>query len=230
VDFLQGALRNVQNDIPSCCAIYGMPGIGKSQLVLHYSKVSFENDRYSYIFWISSTSIDKLNYGFAKVLDLVGHPDRHHQEQSAKLTAARLWLEEPHGNWLLVLDNVDRSTLNFLRTHLPRRNAGGNILFTTRTGDVAEALVNVTEHQDSTLQLRALDPRDTVNLLLKDAGIAATSSLLDRAEELVECVGRLPLAVVQAAARMKQTHTTLDQMLELYKSAQKIEVSSLALR
>jgi hypothetical protein len=49
-------------------------------------------------------------------------------------------------------------------------------------------------------------------------------SLLDHAEVLVECVGRLPLAVVQAASFMKQTHTTLDQMLEMFRSEQKNEV------
>jgi hypothetical protein len=199
VDFLKDALNKVQNGMPSCCAVHGMPGIGRSQLVLHYAKRSFDDGRYSYIFWISSTSIDKLNHGFAKILDLVDHRHRYLQEQSAKLTAARLWLEEPQNDWLLVFDNVDRSTLDFLRTYLPRSNARGNILFTTRTLDLAEALVNMTGHRHPTLQLRALGPRDTATLLLKDAGIdieIVTPPILDHAEELVECVGRLPLAVV----------------------------------
>jgi hypothetical protein len=205
-----------------------MPGIGKSQLILHYAKISFDLGRYSHVFWMSANSVNKLNHGLAKILDLVGHPDRYLQEQSAKLTAARLWLES-HDDWLLVFDNVDSSTLDLLRAHLPRRNAGGNILFTTRMMDVADALVNAAGDKHSILQLRALDPRDSANLLLKDAGVALTPSLLDHAEQLVECVGRLPLAVVHAASFMKQTHTTLDKMLELYRSKEKIEVCSYTL-
>jgi hypothetical protein len=60
-----------------------------------------------------------------------------------------------------------------------------------------------------------MERRDTAHLLLKDAGFAVTPTLLDHAGVLVECVGRLPLAVVQAASFMKQTGTAMDQMLEL---------------
>jgi hypothetical protein len=228
LDFIRDALSKVQDSRPSCCAVHGMPGIGKSQLILHYAKMSFDRGRYSHIFWISANSIDKLNHGLAKVLVLVGHPDRYLQEQSVRLTAAQLWLES-HDDWLLVFDNVDSDTLDLLRAHLPRRNAGGNILFTTRMMDVADALVNAAGHPNSILRLRVLDPRDSANLLLKDAGVAVTPSLLDHAEQLVECVGRLPLAVVHAASFMKQTRTTLDKMFELYRSKEKIEVSSYTL-
>jgi hypothetical protein len=143
--------------------------------------------------------------------------------------AARLWLEGRNDNWLLIFDNVDRSTLDFLRNHLPRRNVQRDILFTTRTADVADALVNMAGYEDSTLKLQTLEPRESANLLLKDAGLTVTPLLLNDAEELVECVGRLPLAIVQAASFMKQTHTTLGQMLELYRSEQKIEVGSYTL-
>jgi hypothetical protein len=204
-EIIRDALSKIQNGRPSCYAVNGMPGIGKSQLILHYATISFDRGQYSYIFWISAKSVDKLNQGLAKVLDLVGHPDRQLQEQSVKLTSARLWLEESHDDWLLIFDNVDRSALDFLRTYLPRKNGRGNILFTTRTADVADALVNMAGYQHSTLHLRALDRRDSANLFLEDAGVAATPSLLCHAEELVECVGRLPLAVVQAASFMKAT-------------------------
>jgi hypothetical protein len=228
LDLIRDALSKVQNDRSSCCGVHGMPGVGKSQLVLRYATISSDSSRYSYIFFISATNVDKLNQGLSKVLDLVHHPDRHVQEQSRKLTAARLWLEEREDDWLLVFDNVDRSSLDFLRMHLPRRNARGNILFTTRTGDVADALVNIAR-QDSTLRLRTMERCDTAHLLLKDGGFAVTPTLLDHAGELVECVGRLPLAVVQATSFMKQTGTALDRMLELYQSEQKIEVSSYTL-
>jgi hypothetical protein len=228
--------------MPCRFAVHGMPGIGKTQLVLQYATVSFNSGQYSYVFWVSATSVDKLNQGLAKILDLVDHRDRYLHEQSAKLTAARLWLEEPelHSHnagdpracsfdWLLIFDNVHRETLRFLRSHLPRKNARGNILFTTRTADVAEALVNVAGMEYPTLQLRAMGLHDTANLLFEDAGFNAetvTSLQFSQAEKLVKCVGCLPLAVAHAASYMKQTHTTLDDMLGLYDDERKMEVCS----
>jgi hypothetical protein len=114
--------------------------IGKSRLALRHAKVSLDLDQYSHIFWVSASSIDKLDQGFAKTLDLVGITS--HKFMAQKLTVARLRLRR-HGDdgadWILVFDNVDRNTLGFLRTHLPRN--GGNIFFTTRIVDVVEALV-----------------------------------------------------------------------------------------
>jgi hypothetical protein len=72
--------------------------------------------------------------------------------------------------------------------------------------------------QHSLLKLRALEPRDSANLLLEDAGIAVNPSLLDHGEELVECVCRLPLATVHTASSMKQTPTALDKMPGLYRN------------
>jgi hypothetical protein len=86
--------------------------------------------------------------------NLVHHPDRSHPEQGARLTAARRWLEDSgFVNWLIMLDNVDPSTLSFLREHLPRRNRQGNILFTTRTSTVAQALAYTAGQQHETLDL-----------------------------------------------------------------------------
>jgi hypothetical protein len=72
LDFIQQALSKVQNDRPNGRAIHGMPGIGKSQLILHYVKTSFDLGRYLHVFRVSAKSIDKPNHGLAKVLDLVG--------------------------------------------------------------------------------------------------------------------------------------------------------------
>jgi hypothetical protein len=230
LDFLQTALNESHNGVPSRCAVYGMPGIGKTQLLLRYAKVSWDQNLYSFIFWISSTSIDRIIQGISGILDLIEHPDRYLRDQTAKFIAVRLWLEKYEGgDWLLVFDNVQRETLSFLRDHLPLANRRGNILFSTRTEDVAESLANAAGEQHRILGLQAMELRDTANLLVADAGIdagMATPSLFSQAEDLVKHVGLLPLAVVQAASLIKQTHTTLDDMLELYKREIKVEVNS----
>jgi NB-ARC domain len=180
---------------------------------------------------MSAATPEKLIEGMTKILDIVGHPERARSEQNAKLTAARLWLEDSQQidgvRWLLVLDNVDRTSLEFLSEHLPRRNVKGSILFTTRAADVAGALVSVAGGRHSTLELRVPDLVETTHLFFSSAGIDAntvTPTQKSQAEELIQALGYLPLAVVQAASYMGQTSMTLDKMLQISKSERKIEV------
>jgi hypothetical protein len=180
---------------------------------------------------MSAATTDKIIEGMAKILDIVGHPERTRSEHSAKLTAARIWLEDPQPSdgirWLLILDNVDMSALEFLCEHLPQRNGNGNILFTTRAADVADALVRSPGGRHSTLELRVLDLVDTTNIFFTSAGIDAntvTPTQRSQTEELIQTLGSLPLAVVQAASYMKQTTQTFDALLQISKSERKIEV------
>jgi hypothetical protein len=208
-----------------------MPGLGKTQLVLRFAQIVFAQLIYSHIFWMSGATPDKLIKGMTKILDLVGHSERSRSEQNAKLTAARLWLEGSERldgvRWLLILDNVDRSALKFLREHLPRMNANGSILFTTRATDVADALVRVAGRPHSRLELRVPDLVEATDLLFRSAGIdpsASTPTQNDQAQRLVQNLGYLPLAVVQAASYMRQTDMHLEDLLKISESERKIEV------
>jgi hypothetical protein len=231
LDFLRETFSAASNVVPIRCVVYGMPGVGKTNLVLQYAKDSFDRGWYSHVLWISGTTVDKLNEGMAKILDLIEHPERHRMDQGAKLTAVRRWLEDSQCDdnirWLLVIDNVDRKAIGFLREHLPRRNARGSILFTTRTADVADALVDVTGPSHRKLDIRVPDMRDTTRLFFSSAGIETdnvTPIQTNKAEKLIEAVGSLPLAIVHAASYMKQTHTSLEDMLQLYQNEYKGEV------
>jgi hypothetical protein len=218
------ALEDNYGDIPTRCIVYGMHGIGKSQLALQFAKLSFEQRRYSLVFWMSSTTVEKLNQGYIHLLNLVGHPDRLHPEQSARLTAARRWLEESrHIRWLLVLDNVDPSTLEFIRQILPRKNHKGNILFTTRTATVATALARAAGQQHEVIELELPNVGDAAYLFLREGGIDVTGTTaltVSRAEKVVRRVGCLPLAVSHAASFMKESHKTLGDIIHLLDSKQ----------
>jgi hypothetical protein len=219
-------------DAPTRCVIYGMHGLGKSQLALQLAKASFDQRRYSNIFWISASTVEKLNQGFARLLNLIGHPDHAHPQQSARLAAARQWLEEPGvAEWLLVLDNVHRDTLNFLQEHLPRKNRRGNVLFTTRTESVAFSLAHAEGQRHEVVRLRAPGVQPAAKLLLRVAGlpenaIGGTPLVLSRPEKVVKSVACLPLVVSHAASFIRQSHKTLDDLLELYQNDRKIEVGS----
>ncbi|KZP17602.1 hypothetical protein FIBSPDRAFT_830428 [Athelia psychrophila] len=141
VQFIADAFSSPTGSVPARCAVWGMPGLGKSQLVLKYAHSSFELRRHTYIFAISATTVEKLTQGLATVLELVQHPARHNPDQAVQLTAARHCFENSaeYGfvEWLIMFDNATSETVAFLLQHFPRQNANGSILITTRTLEIA---------------------------------------------------------------------------------------------
>ncbi|KAF7972004.1 hypothetical protein HWV62_19289 [Athelia sp. TMB] len=206
-----------KSDKPALFAIHGDPGRGKSQLALQYAHLSFESGKYTHIFWASATTEEKTTQALANVLDLVDHKDRHHPEQTVRLMAARLWLENAnqHGcpSWLFIFDNVTWATVKFLLEHLPSQNGQGTILVTTRTLDIAEHVTNAVKQKQSFLELLPLSVGQSVKLLLARAGLDNSAAVHQGdLEKFVKKFGCLPLAVEQAGAYIKQKHTHLDKV------------------
>ncbi|KZP17458.1 TPR-like protein, partial [Athelia psychrophila] len=219
---IANALGSPTGCVPARYAIWGMPGLGKSQTALKYAHSSFDSGHHTHVFWIPATTVEKLTQGLAKVLHPVQHLDRYNSDQAAQLMAARDCFEhsEKYGfaKWLIILDSATSETVALLRQNLPRQNANGSILITTRTADVAEALTYVAGHQYPVCELQALSPIQSAELLLKRAGIhSSTAADLESAQELVERIGCLPLAVDQAGAFMKQNRfSSADRLNDLY--------------
>lgn len=85
-----------------------MPGVGKTQLALKFATCGSQRNQYTYIFWVSAASVEKLTRDFSKLVDLLHLPGRYGLDQAIKLTVARAWLEDLSvaRSWLLVLDNA----------------------------------------------------------------------------------------------------------------------------
>jgi hypothetical protein len=215
-----------RQDIPSRCVLFGNQGVGKSQLTYAWANSTYVRKENSYILWISATTVEKLYQGFSRLLRFIDHPDRSHPDEGVRLEAARRWLEGVKtGNWLLVLDNVFPETLEFLRQNLPRQNGRGTILFTTRMERIALALASTAGERHEVIEVPLLDVKAGVELFCRhfESGTIHPSSA--KVETIVMAVGCLPLAISQAAGYMMESHSSLDDMLELYQSRRKIDVS-----
>ena len=220
------------DNLPARCAIVGMPGLGKTQLVLKYGLEIFDHARGPIIFWTSAATTEKLAQGLCKILDIVDHVDRDHMDQNVRLSAVQRWLEGTGHDfpvsWLLVLDNVNEESVPFLREHLPRSNGHGAILFTMRSIDVASALVN-SDLNRGILELKVLSPADAIKLLLAELQASKpdeTASQIVKAEQLVKCVGHLPLAIGHVASFSNQHLVGLDYILHLFEDQHAMEVLS----
>jgi hypothetical protein len=215
-----------RRDIPLRCALHGNQGVGKSQLTYSWAKSTFASKENTYILWISATTVEKIYQGFCRLLRFVDHSHQSHPDQNARLEAARRWLEEIDiGNWLLVFDNVFPDTVDFLRQHLPRVNGRGTILFTTRTRDVAIAVTSTGGERHEVIEVPLLSVEEGVEMFCGhfDAGKVDPSSA--KVEAIVKAVACLPLAISHAAAYVNQSRCSLDDLLELYQSKRKIDVS-----
>jgi hypothetical protein len=198
-----------------------MHAIGKTQLILRF--LTLMSRRFQMVFWISASTIENITQGYSRLLTLLNHPNRSHRDQSARLTAARLWLEKTTSvNWVIVFDNVEPETLDFLREHLPRRNSLGRIIFTTRTEGIATALAKAGGRLHDFFELHALSVHDASKLLLKY--VEGSPDAAQEADDVVHCVGCLPFAVTQAGSYMTKYGMSLEALRNLCQGQDKMKV------
>jgi hypothetical protein len=95
----------------------------------------------------------------------------------------------------------------------------------TRTKHVADALGSTGGEQHEVIEVPLLDIEDAVELFLAHFNAGEIDVSPSKIEEIVKDVGCLPLAISHAAAYMKQSNSTLDEILRLYRSEHKIDVS-----
>jgi len=234
LDLIRNAHQASEENVPARCAIWGIPGVGKTQLVIRYTKIFLEDAIVSAVFWMSCSNLEKLHQGFSKLLNLIDHPDQFEPEQNARVVAARRWLEQPEVSgihrWLLVLDNVDISTIDFLRENLPRQSKHGRILITTRTEAVAHALCKASGRLQLSLELEPPAVENAITFFLKSVGISenSMSSVSQRqVTELIIFLGCLPFAIEHAASFMTQSSHTIDSFTRLYRGNEKSHVCSI---
>jgi hypothetical protein len=142
--------------------------VGKSELACAWAEFTLAHQENAHVIWISATTVETLFQGFSRLLRVVNHPDQSHPDRTARLEAARRWLEETDtGNWLLIFDNVVPETLDFLRQHLPRVNGRGTILFTTRRRDVAVAVTSTSRERHEVVEVPWFDMKESVELFCR---------------------------------------------------------------
>jgi hypothetical protein len=142
-----------------------------------------------------------------------GWPPGDDDDNNTRLRRVKLWLESlASGNWIVVIDNLDDLGLIIMR-YIPVRH--GTILFTTRDARIighprylpSRAGVQIVEMSDQ-------EALETFSRLLgATADRKMSKVLLDRIE-------KLPLAIAQAAAYIRETGISLGKYLELFQECE----------
>jgi tetratricopeptide (TPR) repeat protein len=172
-------------------AISGLGGVGKTQLAAEYAHRYASH--YNVVWWVRAEEPATMAEDFARLATSLGLPEKDEADQRLAIEAIRSWLSR-NDKWLLIFDNVNDP--KDLAPYLPHPRTG-HILVTSRNPSWRGVATPLT--------VTALARAESVKFLLVRTGQQDESA----AERLAETLGDLPLALVQAAATIKETRSSI---------------------
>ena len=237
-DELRQIRAHLRSDgVRSTVVLYGLGGIGKTQLAIAYAKR--HKDDYSAVFWVNAKSEDAIRSSFVKVAKQIARerpsaPQLNileiEQNIEGAIKAVKAWLSAPmNTRWLLICDNYDdpkvpgsnSATALELRHYLPEAYQG-SVIITTRSAEVKlghciqikkfEALqdsLEILEHSSGRQDL--INGESIKSNYISRADIRTDSS----AVQLIRKLDGLPLALATAGAYLSQSTTTFAEYLHL---------------
>ncbi|OBT99250.2 hypothetical protein VE01_02704 [Pseudogymnoascus verrucosus] len=202
-----------EDDSPITVAIYGMHGMGKTQVALAYIRRS--KRKRDDVIWVDGDSFESARASFIGTLGLSsGDPDA--------ISKTCRWLEERAESggkgWLLVIDNFTSHAVSFFE-HLPTDAPAGRILITTNEEDLANLKTTDSGRIQRCIPLEKMEESDSLNLFLKSCALPPTietkEETKDLAREILHLLGNLPIAIAQAASYQKRDGRHLEGLLEV---------------
>ncbi|KAI0387825.1 tpr repeat-containing protein [Hypomontagnella monticulosa] len=194
-------------------AMYGLGGVGKTQLALHYANTSMKE--YDVVAWIPAETQIKLVQALSSLAVKLGLVENEVQDDYQSLQKVRDWLNTTNTPFLLIFDNVDDDGL--LEQIWPA-TAEASVIITTRSPSVA---AKRTMH---TMNLQPFQGENASAVLYAMTGMGVSDEEeKGAATEVCRLLGGLPLAFMQISAYIRDRGCSYQEFLHLYrKSAEKV--------
>ncbi|MFI0901213.1 tetratricopeptide repeat protein [Streptomyces sp. NPDC020983] len=174
-----------------CHVLTGLGGVGKTQLAAAHAHRAWDAREVDVLVWVTATGRPAVVASYAQAAAELCGADPAEPEQAAAAFLA--WLRAKPHRWLVVLDDVaDPADLRGL---WPPDSPTGRTLVTTRRRDAA-----LTGTGRRRVDVGLFTPEEATGYL---AGVLAAHGRSEPAAELADLaeeLGRLPLALSQAAA------------------------------
>ncbi|CAE6459243.1 unnamed protein product [Rhizoctonia solani] len=170
------------------CVVYGLGGVGKTQLVLN--AIEHTRDEWDHIIYVDASSTEAIEKTF-KDFGIVKNIGQDYEDVIR-------WLESCSETWLVVFDNADSASTN-IRQYIPARGRRGSVVITTRLPALARLAVG----PNAVCHLSGMDQADGTALLMKivnSGNQCFPGNDMNTAEALVQDFGGLALAIVHAGA------------------------------
>jgi len=131
-------------------AIFGLGGVGKTQIALEFAHQLREREPECSVFWIPATSVERMLEAYLEIGHELRLPSIEQEQASIQKRVQRHLSQESSGKWLLMFDNADDINMwtdksdditDLARQidYLPK-SKHGSILFTTRSRKAAVKL------------------------------------------------------------------------------------------
>ena len=183
-------------------AIHGLGGIGKTQLAVKYT-YKYQK-QYEVIWWLRAEEETTLASDYGRLaLELAVTTSVKVEEQ---IQATQNWLNS-NDKWLLVFDNATDSKI--IHRYVPNKHLG-HIIITSRNpnwGAIA-----------TPLQVRIWTEKESLDFLLNRLSFSLDERQREKAKELGEELGYLPLALAQAAAYIDNNNQDIEAYLQLFRT------------
>eukprot|EP00960_Hanusia_phi_P020658 608625-Hanusia_phi.AAC.8 len=161
----------------------GMGGTGKTQIAIHFARMSFELKQYQFVWFFNAQTYIGLVDGYRSLLMEFGiSGEEKSDEVMINLVIKKL---ENCTGWLLVFDNVESQEA--LVGKLPR--TGGHVLITSRH-----------TNWDYQIPVSSFSRAESLQFLAQ----SANSSDIQKAEKVAELLDDYPLALGHSAAYIKK--------------------------
>jgi len=185
--------EEVQSDWNHRVALYGMGGVGKTQVAIEY--VYANRETYDRIYWITAETEASILSGFQEMAVRtqclaslsIQNPD---DKWVAKFVLS--WLRQQK-NWLIVFDNLDDITI--VKHYLPKRGPDQHTLISTRNP-------NADGIPARGLEVPLLEVEESIQMLCHLSKMDPVAHRIS-AKEVVEELQYLPLAIEQAASYVR---------------------------
>lgn len=212
-------LRGSEN---SChhAAIVGLGGVGKTQIALEYAFRCKEQSPDCSVFWIPAyepAAFDQTLKKIGKLFQLPGI-----DESNANVRAlVKEYLDNQHrGPWLIIIDNADKDELsssastemNIFKS-LPS-SSKGTIIITTRSLRLAAETVG-----NKIVSIGTMNQHDAQEVL-RNHLLPQLTLDIPNVKRLVELLGFLPLAIVQAAAYMNKNDLAVHDYIDCFNGSE----------
>jgi tetratricopeptide (TPR) repeat protein len=215
---------SLQQHSGAALALSGLGGVGKTQLAVEYAYRY--RDAYSTVLWANADSPETLTLSYRALAEALQLPPGRQAQLHLIVQAVRGWLTN-HEGWLLVLDNADflalpeQATLARTLTDFLPVEHKGHVLITTRAstlGPLAASLpVAQLSIEEGALFLLQRAHRLSLHAELSDAEPSERTV----AEEFVQLVDALPLALDQAGAYIDEVQCSVADYVERYRTQRK---------
>ncbi|TPR03470.1 hypothetical protein CAN33_000295 [Aspergillus niger] len=217
--------------VHSRVALYGLGGVGKTQIAIELAHQVHDAHPGVSVFWIHANSISRFRESYN---DLIKECDIECplNDKQDNLRLVKQWLEKQCKRWLLIIDNADQASFFTLDgrqcekgstsamqlqedspilQYLPE-SSYGSILITTRNRAAGVRFVRGVGQ--NMIEVGTMTKEES-RCLIKSAlsGDYPTDSDMD---ELAEMLDYLPLAIMQAASFMEENVLTVNEYMRLH--------------